>query len=48
MDWLKAEGRALGCDALVLDTALANTAAQRFYRRQGLSDRALRFSLALA
>ncbi len=47
MDWLKAEGRALGCETLVLDTALANTAAQRFYRRQGLSDRALRFSLAL-
>ena len=48
IDWLKAEGKALGCDTLVLDTALANTAAQRFYRRQGLSDRALRFSLALA
>ncbi|MGA2495811.1 MAG: GNAT family N-acetyltransferase [Roseiarcus sp.] len=48
IDWLKAEGKALGCDNLVLDTALANTAAQRFYRRQGLSDRALRFSLALA
>lgn len=48
MDWLKAEGRALGCDYLVLDTALANAAAQRFYRRQGLSDRALRFSFAFA
>jgi ribosomal protein S18 acetylase RimI-like enzyme len=47
LDWLKAEGGALGCDNLVLDTALANTAAQHFYRRQGLSDRALRFSLAL-
>jgi hypothetical protein len=48
IDWLKAEGKALGCDSLVLDTALANTAAQRFYRRHGLSDRAHRFSLALA
>jgi len=48
LDCLKAEGGALGCDNLVLDTALDNTAAQRFYRRQGLSDRALRFSLALA
>jgi ribosomal protein S18 acetylase RimI-like enzyme len=48
LHWLKAEGGALGCDNLVLDTALDNTAAQRFYRRQGLSDRALRFSLALA
>ena len=48
MDWLKAEGRALGCDYLVLDTALSNAAAQRFYRRQGLSDRALRFSFAFA
>jgi GNAT superfamily N-acetyltransferase len=47
MDWLKAEGRALGCDTLVLDTALANAPAQCFYRRQGLSDRALRFSFAL-
>jgi ribosomal protein S18 acetylase RimI-like enzyme len=47
MVWLKEEGRALGCDSLVLDTALANATAQRFYRRQGLSDRALRFSFAL-
>ena len=47
LDWLKAEGKASGCDNLVLDTALANTAAQRFYRRQGLNDRALRFSFAL-
>jgi ribosomal protein S18 acetylase RimI-like enzyme len=48
MDWLKAEGRALACDNLVLDTALANAAAQRFYRRHALSDRALRFSFAFA
>jgi ribosomal protein S18 acetylase RimI-like enzyme len=48
MDWMKAEGRELACENLVLDTALANGAAQRFYRRQGLSDRALRFSFAFA
>ena len=47
MDWLKAEGRALGCHNLVLDTALANTAAQRFYRRQGLRNLATRFTFAL-
>ena len=47
MDWLKAEGRALGCDNLVLDTALANAAAHRFYRRQGLRNLATRFTFAL-
>ena len=47
IDWLKAEGRALGCDNLILDTALANTAAQRFYRRQGLRNLATRFTFAL-
>jgi len=47
LDWLKAEGRALGCDKLVLDTAIANLAAQRFYRREGLRDLAMRFHFAL-
>ncbi len=38
------EGRKLGCDRLVLDTALENVLAHRFYYRQGLLARALRFS----
>jgi GNAT superfamily N-acetyltransferase len=39
-----AEGRRLRCDRLVLDTALDNVQAHRFYYRQGLLARALRFS----
>lgn len=39
-----AEGRKLGCDKLVLDTALDNIQAHRFYHREGLRARALRFS----
>jgi GNAT superfamily N-acetyltransferase len=38
------EGRKLGCERLVLDTALDNVLAHRFYYRQGLLARALRFS----
>jgi ribosomal protein S18 acetylase RimI-like enzyme len=37
-------GRARGCTRLVLDTALDNVLAHRFYYRQGLLARALRFS----
>lgn len=37
-------GRAAGCARLVLDTALDNVLAHRFYYRQGLLARALRFS----
>lgn len=38
------EGRREGCPRLVLDTALDNVFAHRFYYRQGLLARALRFS----
>lgn len=37
-------GREAGCRRLVLDTALDNVLAHRFYYRQGLLARALRFS----
>lgn len=37
-------GREAGCGRLVLDTALDNVLAHRFYYRQGLLARALRFS----
>ncbi|QCP49557.1 GNAT family N-acetyltransferase [Trinickia violacea] len=43
MDRLKSEARSLDCAKLVLDTALANSLGQRFYFRQGLLARALRF-----
>ena len=48
MDRLKAEGRTLGCDRLVLDTALGNALGQRFYFRNGLLATALRFNIPLA
>jgi GNAT superfamily N-acetyltransferase len=48
MERLKAEGRALGCAKLVLDTPLTNTLGHRFYYRHGLLAAALRFNLALA
>jgi GNAT superfamily N-acetyltransferase len=44
---LTEEARALGCDRLVLDTALGNALGQRFYFRQGLLARGLHFSMAL-
>jgi ribosomal protein S18 acetylase RimI-like enzyme len=47
MDRLKAEGRALGCAKLVLDTPLTNTLGHRFYYRQGLLATALRFNTPL-
>ncbi|MBM5584958.1 GNAT family N-acetyltransferase [Burkholderia pseudomallei] len=40
-------GRAADCGQLVLDTALANTLAQRFYFRFGLLARGLHFSMDL-
>ena len=43
MDRLKIVARALDCAKLVLDTALANSLGQRFYFRQGLLTRSLRF-----
>jgi ribosomal protein S18 acetylase RimI-like enzyme len=42
-----AEGQRDGCARLVLDTALDNVLAHRFYYRQGLLARALRFSRAI-
>ena len=40
-------GRNAGCGRLVLDTALDNFLAHRFYYRQGMLARALRFSRPL-
>lgn len=44
LDAVATEGHRLGCGRLVLDTALDNVLAHRFYYRQGLLARALRFS----
>ncbi|MGH7095109.1 MAG: GNAT family N-acetyltransferase, partial [Stellaceae bacterium] len=44
LDAVAAIGRDAGCGRLVLDTALDNVLAHRFYYRQGLLARALRFS----
>jgi GNAT superfamily N-acetyltransferase len=44
LEAVAAEGPRLGCGRLVLDTALDNVLAHRFYYRQGLLARALRFS----
>jgi GNAT superfamily N-acetyltransferase len=44
LDAVAAEGYRLGCARLVLDTALDNVLAHRFYYRRGLLARALRFS----
>ena len=44
---LRTLGRAEGCNRLVLDTALANALAQRFYFRCGLLARGLHFSMDL-
>jgi len=44
LDAVTEEGRKAGCVRLVLDTALDNVLAHRFYYRQGLLARALRFS----
>lgn len=40
-------GREAGCEQLVLDTALSNSLAQRFYFRSGLLARGLHFSMEL-
>lgn len=48
LDWLMEEARAMGCSKLVLDTALDNVLGHRFYYRQGLLARSLRFSVELA
>jgi ribosomal protein S18 acetylase RimI-like enzyme len=44
LDACTSEGRKLGCRRLVLDTALDNVLAHRFYYRQRMLARALRFS----
>lgn len=44
---LRELGRAENCDRLVLDTALGNALAQRFYFRAGLLARGLHFSMEL-
>jgi GNAT superfamily N-acetyltransferase len=48
LEHLGAEGRALGCAKLVLDSGLDNALAHRFYYRQGLLATALRFNIPLA
>jgi ribosomal protein S18 acetylase RimI-like enzyme len=47
IDWLKEEARTRGCRKLVLDTALGNALAQRFYFRNGLLSQGLHFSTLL-
>jgi ribosomal protein S18 acetylase RimI-like enzyme len=47
MDALKAEAQRLQCALLVLDSALGNALAHRFYYRQGLLGQAMRFSLTI-
>lgn len=48
LDAVAGEGLKIGCGRLVLDTALGNVLAHRFYYRQGLLARALRFSRDIA
>jgi ribosomal protein S18 acetylase RimI-like enzyme len=48
LDAVAAEGRTAGCKRLVLDTALDNVLAHRFYYRQRMLARALRFSREIA
>ncbi len=47
MDRLKAEGQRLGLEMLILDTPLSNALGHRFYFREGLLARALKFSISL-
>jgi ribosomal protein S18 acetylase RimI-like enzyme len=47
LDEVAEEARRQGCGWVVLDTALSNSLAQRFYFRQGMLASALRFRLAL-
>jgi GNAT superfamily N-acetyltransferase len=48
LEAVAAEGCKIGCSRLVLDTGLDNVDAHRFYYRQGLVARALRFSRDIA
>jgi GNAT superfamily N-acetyltransferase len=47
LDAVATEAHTLGCGKVVLDTALANALAHRFYYRQGMLATALRFALAV-
>ena len=47
LEALNGLARGAGCTRLVLDTGLDNALAQRFYFRQGLLTRAIRFSKQL-
>jgi GNAT superfamily N-acetyltransferase len=47
MTFLKAEAARLGCSRLALDTALDNVLGHRFYYRNGLLARALRFYVSV-
>jgi len=47
LEALRELGRAENCQQLVLDTALSNSLAQRFYFRSGLLSRGLHFSMEL-
>ncbi len=45
---LKLETKTQGCGKMVLDTALSNSLAQRFYFRNGMLATAMRFNYAVA
>ena len=47
LDEMEVIARAHGCVRLVLDTALSNALAQRFYFRQGMLTGAMRFAKPL-
>lgn len=47
LETLRELGRAENCQRLVLDTALSNALAQRFYFRSGFLSRGLHFSMDL-
>ena len=47
LQYLKTQAHEAGCKSLVLDTALSNALGQRFYFRQGLLTRAIRFSASV-
>ncbi len=47
MDWVHAHARAQGCRVCMLDAYLANTAAHRFYQRDGYQPIGYHFSRAL-
>tara|TARA_R110002167_G_scaffold51710_2_gene149750 strand:- start:81 stop:524 length:444 start_codon:yes stop_codon:yes gene_type:complete len=48
LDRMKQETKALGCQRLVLDTAIDNLLGHRFYFRNGLLARGFRFSMPIA